>query len=248
MKLIGKAYTKFVSFWQRHMAIQGSSPPLPIKHYVADQFEESKDQILVHEEGHISPNNRIDVAIRKTDSEGQKSSADLYDDGRLVNRISGTPPQGETGSEQVCQILIEALNKQGANWGNPRKVTDKFREEVDCEASDEEKKLEIQIRRVAKQDEYHRLSKNSEVDSQSNVDDAADMLENAISRKGKKYGPTTRKRLVLALDAIEYSIYSLSPVVDSFRRRHGNSVSKLGFKEIWVVGPTANLTRRLDRS
>ena len=50
---------------------------------------------------------------------------------------------------------------------------------------------------------------------------------------------------------LSYAIEGVSPrgeevVIHDFQKRHGAAVRALGFQAIWVVGPLAELTRRLD--
>jgi hypothetical protein len=38
----------------------------------------------------------------------------------------------------------------------------------------------------------------------------------------------------------------MAGVVHSFRGRHRKDVGRLGFKSVWIVGPTVQLVARLD--
>jgi len=75
--------------------------------------------------------------------------------------------------------------------------------------------------------------------------EAADELLNAVRSKADR----ANSDYFLLLDAEETGFLSLYPVVHAFRQRWtlpGESPGG-GWKGIWVVGPSANLTRRLDR-
>jgi hypothetical protein len=51
---------------------------------------------------------------------------------------------------------------------------------------------------------------------------------------------------VLALDALRSPGHVMPQVVHDFRTRHSDWAQCLGYSEIWLVGPTAALTYRLD--
>jgi hypothetical protein len=53
--------------------------------------------------------------------------------------------------------------------------------------------------------------------------------------------------LVLAIDARDTPVFAMAGVVNSFRDRHPDAVTRLGFSSVWVVGPTVQLVARLDR-
>lgn len=82
----------------------------------------------------------------------------------------------------------------------------------------------------------------------STVDDAADALRDAVKAKEMNIeDKSQRAELLLALDATETGSHVFGQVVDSFRRLYGSWARQLGFKGIWVVGPIAKLTIRLDK-
>jgi hypothetical protein len=72
--------------------------------------------------------------------------------------------------------------------------------------------------------------------------DATDQLRAAIDKK-KGMG---REELILALDARETPGQVTAQVVENFRKAHSTWTQGLGFKAVWLVGPTAELTFRLD--
>jgi hypothetical protein len=77
------------------------------------------------------------------------------------------------------------------------------------------------------------------------IEEIADQLRAAITHK-ESVPPSDRGNILLALNALDTPGHAVRRVVDLFRRRHGAEVAGLGFLAIWVVGPTASLTMRLD--
>ena len=72
--------------------------------------------------------------------------------------------------------------------------------------------------------------------------DATGQLRAAIDKK-KEMG---RQELILVLDATETPGQVMTQVVENFRRAHSTWTRSLGFKAVWLVGPTAELTFQLD--
>ncbi len=72
-------------------------------------------------------------------------------------------------------------------------------------------------------------------------------LEDAIwAAIEKKRLVSGREKVVLALDATDCPIYSFRSVVAEFKDRFGAEVTAVGYKAIWMVGPSASLVQRLD--
>jgi predicted nucleic-acid-binding Zn-ribbon protein len=168
-------------------------------------------------------------------------SANLSKDGQLSISTKAKPRHGEVGTQEVCEKLIQRLNKEGRNWTDCR-CTNTQDDDVDCRGSEGDKVLEIQVTRVVPGQHFWKdvsLAGSSEVNL--NVEQAAEQLRMAIEKKSV----VARKSLTLAIDAIETPGHVVELVVSKFRQLHGAWAKEQGFDEIWVVGP-ADLTYRLD--
>jgi len=185
-------------------------------------------------------------AIRLSDDQAQSVAADLLMDGTSNLAIRGKGRRGEEGVKKVCEILIARLNQGGACWSEPKDLTGP-EQGVDYEAHDGTKILKIQVTRAIQDQElWMRLAKAGERTKQyQTADEAADELRDAIKAK-EKIPPGQRKEITLALDATETPGQVFQLVVKSFQGRHGSWSRRLGFGTIWVVGPIAELTFRLD--
>jgi len=109
--------------------------------------------------------------------------------------------------------------------------------------------LKIQVTRAERSTRVWETlnKKGSATNKYPTVDEAADALRDTIEAKGKNIkDKSQRAEILLALDATETASQVFELVVDSFCRRHGLWARQLGFRGIWVVGPTATLTTRLD--
>ena len=189
-------------------------------------------------------------AVRISDSEGQAIAADAREDGSVDYSASGKSRQGETGNTEICQILVNRLNRDGANWGTPidvTKILGRREEGIDCEAKDGEKVLKIQVTRAERDPKFWKELNTSNGASRIKIfEELADDLRYRIQAKVGRIPPKQRKELILALDATDTPGYAFQQVIDSFHNRYGDWAVEQGFLGIWVVGPNVTLTSRLD--
>jgi hypothetical protein len=185
--------------------------------------------------------------IRIEDGMGQSVTIDMDESGKTASHVRGRSPQHEEGNLDVARILIERLNHDGARWGQPRDVSgssSRGEQGVDCDASDGATTLLIQVTRAVDYRFWAPLGRTGQVvEAASTPGELADRLKVAIDRKVTLAG---RSDIVLALNARLAVMQALHRVVDEFKMRHGAWARDVGFKAIWVVGPTVGLTRRLD--
>lgn len=188
------------------------------------------------------------IGIRISDSQGTSLAADQLDGGALVDyKVWGRSRQNEEGVQAVCRVLVQRLNADGGAWADPILATGQLEQGIDCESSDGNAALLIQITRAEPSKRiWSQLSSAGQVSDTKATAEAADVLRTAIERKAAKIPSDQRPGLTLALDATETAALALEPVVVSFRQRHGSLARSLGFNSIWVVGPNPRLTSRLD--
>lgn len=107
--------------------------------------------------------------------------------------------------------------------------------------------LEIQVTQAANDGGFWAdLSRSGRGSSAGSTAEVARQLWNAIGKKAKKTPPAQRSRLTLALDASLSAAQALPPVLSQFRPAYSREAAALGFREMWIVGPTADLCARLD--
>ena len=190
------------------------------------------------------------TAIRIADSVAQSVSANILDDGSVDYLIQGRSRQNEEGVFKVCRILVERLNRDGANWRNLNDIGQvDAREEqgVDCQAKDGETTLAIQVTRAEIDGKiWKTLNQTGETSAHLSAQDAADSLYAAIQKKAQKIPPRQRPHITLALDATETASHTFGPVLEAFALNHLEWARELKFNGIWLVGPTISLTSRLD--
>jgi hypothetical protein len=198
------------------------------------------------------------MAARKRDSSGSPegeavrvsgpgervAAADFAPDGLVPSQIAGPAPRGEEGSVETAQLLVHRLRRSGENWDDPVKVD---RQDVDCEARSGDQVLPIQVTRIGRTRFWRNLGRVGRVTEQSTADEAADELMNAIAAKARRLPAVQKATLVLALDARDTPAFALRGVVSRFHKRHGHHAAVLGFRGVWVIGPTVDLVARLDR-
>jgi hypothetical protein len=137
----------------------------------------------------------------------------------------------------------------GEAWNEPhrRERTD----DTDCEAESAARPggglLRIQVvRAIADPVVWRTLSEARTLAASHTAEQVADWMADSVKRKRDQIPPRQRGELVLALDAIRLPVCAFDSVVSSVRERHGAFLESTGFQSVWVVGPTEELTKRLD--
>lgn len=162
--------------------------------------------------------------------------------GRLTFRMRGRPPQNEDGADAAAWTLIERLNQLGARWGEPGRPSGPERG-IDFVAHAGDSELHIQVTRAfSDTSAFRELARESLVSRTVVIDDAVAALWSSIERKRGSAGGD----VVLALDATVPAGFAPVQLMIAFRRRHGAQARVVGFASVWLVGPTAMLTWRLD--
>lgn len=190
------------------------------------------------------------TSVRIADSSRQSISANILEDGSVDYLIRGRSRQNEEGVLEVCEILIERLNQDGAKWKNPKdigRVEAREEQGIDCQADDGEKSLSIQvIRAEIDSSVWKSLSETGETSARLPAEAAADSLFAAIEKKALRTPKHQRSQITLALDATETVGHTFGPVLKSFASRYRIRAKEFKFNEIWLVGPNVSLTSRLD--
>jgi len=188
------------------------------------------------------------IGYRFVDSQGKSIAGDSTPS-ELAFSFTGKSRQNEEGNQSVCTILMQKLNDDGAHW---QTCTDVSREcgkdpEVDCELSDGDNVLKIQVTRAHFERSFWKaLTKQKTSSGALSPESAADILKQSIEAKARR-PQVQRQRLILALDATETPSHAFEPVIRSFIERYGHWASSLCYISIWLVGPNVTLTTRLDK-
>ena len=186
------------------------------------------------------------IGFRESARQGRTASADQIKDGALSYTLNGNSPQGEEDTLSACRILVNTLNKAGGNWHQPT-IGDGA---VDCQAVDrqsDERKLCVQIVRAIVDTEFWKtLNLEGKIERNDYPKALAEQIKSAIDAKARKIPKTSRRGLVLALDATRLPGLGFEAVVEDFRSRWGLWAETLGFDSVWLVGPLESLTWQLD--
>jgi hypothetical protein len=182
-------------------------------------------------------------AVRVSGPGDRVAAADFDPGGSVPYDIAGPAPQGEEGSLEAAQLLIDRLRQFGENWDDPVKVNN---QDVDCEAWSAERVLPMQVTRVPRTRVWEKLGRVGKASEQATAEQAADELMNAMAAKARRLPGVQKATLVLVLDARDTPAFALQGVVSKFHQRYGRQAVALGFRGVWVVGPTVDLVARLD--
>lgn len=181
----------------------------------------------------------------ETGSDGFRSVAHAGPEGGH-QIFAGRPPQNEDDVLRVCETLRNALLGRGERWG-PFYLRDRSDDDVDATACDDSgHRLDVQVTRVERA-AWRELGRAGQADVGLSAQEMAAAIVEAAESKGKsKYPDQQRRERVLALDAVRSPGHVLGGVVeavavDDYTKR----VRALGFRAVWLVGPTTALTYRL---
>lgn len=197
---------------------------------------------------HIAVVKRCDervIGFSESEREGRTSAADQEPDGTISWRLSGSSPQGEEDTLTACRILVKAMNAAGSSWSEPVVGS----EPADCEASDlhdPANRIQIQVvRAIPTPDIWRELNTTHTLSRPATQPrDLVQPVRDAIQSK-LGIPASLRARLVLALDAKRIPAMGLHDVGTLLRTELAEWLEQIRFREVWVVGPTVDLTFRL---
>jgi hypothetical protein len=194
--------------------------------------------------------------IRTSDTRGWTSSGDVKGGVVDLPSATGKPSHGEHLSGETSAILVRRLNQDGASWGDPVSLHPITGGGDDYEAKDTRNAglprvlaearfhpLRIQVTRPKIDAFFKDLCEQGEAQMPpGTTEQVVQALWAGIDGKRLAAHP----KVVLALNVILTSWLALSQCVDAFRQKFGADARKVGFQEIWVVGPDETFTHRLD--
>jgi hypothetical protein len=188
--------------------------------------------------------NPIGEAVRIAGPGKREASGDVVSEVLATQDISGAAPHGEEGALETATLVVEKLRELGEEWSQPSEVGDK---DVDCRATGPSGSLDIQVVRAAASDTWKTLNRDRGAEQVTSPNDLADALLAVAEKKAARLPAAQRRNLVLAIDARDTPAFAMAGIADSFRQRHLDEAAHLGFRAMWVVGPTVELVVRLDR-
>lgn len=157
--------------------------------------------------------------------------------------IAGDAPRNEDGALETAQILVRKLRESDAGWSHPMMVD--FAD-VDCESRNGGDTLSMQVTRVPRSSSFWRdLGRQSVASEVGSADDLANELMSAINHKAARLASRQRAVLSLVLDARDMPAFAATRAAARFSELHRTEATNLGFRSIWVVGPTVTLVRQL---
>jgi len=186
------------------------------------------------------------IGFAGQDKVGRRSSAENTEASRISWEATGEVPRGEQNTLYVCRTLIEALRAAGDEWAEPVKGQ---HEPADCESRNSRgERLEIQVvQALLSEPFWQRFARKRASDLQAGTpSELAARLRDPIAKKAAQLAPAIKANLVLALDSTRTTGFTLSTVVDEFRRVHGAWCAEAGFRSVWLVGPFSAMVARLD--
>jgi hypothetical protein len=157
----------------------------------------------------------------------------------------GRPPQRKDHVLQVCRILRTALNDHGDTWGSFSEPQPPANDIVAAATDKGGKLLRVQVSRVDRAAAKTMARGDPVIRRRSVGQRVADILA-AMDSQARRHPATMDNEMLLALDAIRSPEHLERGVVDAFLAAHQNYAAGLGYREIWLVGPTGEMSYRLS--
>ncbi len=184
------------------------------------------------------------IRIDRGGNDPRVAGADVHGLGDLSDEVEGPASPKASSELRTATILVEYLNSHGAQWESPNLYTGKREIGVDAVAEGGGSRLLIQVT-TPEREMWSRTVREGRVErADPDVIAAVEAIRAAIDDK-KLFSEIGD--VVLALDGTDSLRYALQVVTDEFRDRHAAWAKGIGYKEIWMVGPSAALVHRLDR-
>lgn len=215
----------------------------------------SKHRVILkdHLGGGISPAGGVDLLrtdkanriLGYADSgrHGSTRHGNFEADDTISLLLEGKPPRNEEDTARVSDTLAAAMSRDGEHF--TAVVTTE--QDVDAELRGASRVLPVQmVKALSEMQFWRRLAVALRISRRLSLPEAVEMLAKAVEHKASTLPVAQRQRLVLALDADRLPALALEPVVAEFRASHGASLKNAGFLQVWLVGPDARLTWRLD--
>jgi hypothetical protein len=141
------------------------------------------------------------------------------------------------------------MNQIGDTWNEPTKEPEE-NSDVDCaatDATDKHKKLHIQVVKAIVDGKWWRALSISQTNAKSaHAEELATIILQAVQKKVDRTSLGQRSNLVLAIDANRLAGMTFDSVINCAREKHGTYLAALGFRSIWIVGPSVSRTHQLD--
>ena len=195
--------------------------------------EKRSGQVIAHREIGIIP---------------QKSGATVADDGTIHSELRGSPAQGESVTLDVCRALFGTLQQRGHRWHLPQLAGE--HDDCDCvsqslDCLDDHLRVQL-VRALIDTTAWRELAQRGMHASQTATREMAEALRDTVAKKAARTSPVQRKQLALAIDATTTSAFALGPVISAFRSHYGEWCKGLDFIAVWLIGPSSEMTYRID--
>jgi hypothetical protein len=188
-----------------------------------------------------------DVGYSESARDGLRSRTERLEDGRYATELSGTPVRGENDSLLASKVLVQAMNRRGADWLEPV-IADAADSSIDClaQSATSGRRVLIQVvRAISDSSLYRQLAQQTAYRAVATVETLIAHLAASVDFKEKALGKIERASLVLALDANRLPAFSMTEVRTAVTDQLPTIVAETGFKEVWLVGTIVEHTYRV---
>ncbi len=191
-------------------------------------------------------------AVRKQGEGEHAVAADVGEHQDVVLSLEGPASHGEDNVGRVAGVLVQRLRSSGRSWSEPRIVAGlgaRAESGIDFEIDGADGSIVLaQVTRADTNRElWACLADVGQIQGRYGLNKTAGALRDAIEKKAR-IPEGDRRVMSLVLDATLVAGHAMPPVIEEFRRQHGEWARGIGFQAIWCVGPVQELVWRLDET
>lgn len=159
--------------------------------------------------------------------------------GEFTAELSGSLNKGRANESHVLDVLIQALRDSGRSAASIAGSRDDHGEDGLLELDG--RRVGVQIVSVpVDQSLWKDLSSQDRVNRSGTIDDAVEMIRQALVHKKDKAAGT-----LLVLDVAYFGALVGPSLVRAYHKAHGNPEREFSLVEAWLVGPTSRSAFRM---
>jgi hypothetical protein len=195
-----------------------------------------EDSSYPHDHDYYAERTNADDEGEAQHSDGPMTTRSTFAHGQTNVVVEGCAPQNELDTPETCRRLAGALTLRDRRAWSVVDVRPRP-DYVDGYVRAESEPVAVQATIVGSFDRWRLLNTTGSVRSTLPFTEAAAEIWDAIQKKRLAQDP----RMILALRG-HPGIHPIQPVVDEFHQIHGAELRSVRWREIWLIGPSPEVS------
>jgi hypothetical protein len=185
------------------------------------------------------------TSVRTGSTRGHTTGEHDPESGSIKLHLSGDLDVGRPNETRVCHSLEQALERNGITIIEVQPGLDHYG--IDRVFKTPHGDINVQVvTAISDTETWRELRKSGEVSLEVTIEEAATLLHETMATKAQAIGRREREDITLVLDADQTGVLSKPRILKAYCNFFQDPVKEFGFRNVWVVGPTADDAIRLD--